>query len=101
MQRATVTAFLNCAYSRILDTEFERQQEDPRLTVTGLTQLLGFADAVGASRGVLAACLSELNQLQLKAPLQPPRNPLPPRSHTVGRPAHRRLQAGLHQAAGL
>lgn len=66
MQRSTVIAFLNCAYSRVLDSEFQRQQEDPRHTVTGLTQLLGFADAVGASRGVLAACLGELHQLQIK-----------------------------------
>lgn len=69
VQRSTVVAWLNCAYSRILDSEFEKQQKDPRCTAAGLAQLLAFADAVGSTRGVLAACLRELDNLVLEVRL--------------------------------
>jgi hypothetical protein len=67
VQRRTVVAFLNCCYSRIMDSEFEKQLQDPRSDAISLAQLLAFADAVGATRGVLAACLSQLDHLALEA----------------------------------
>lgn len=67
VQRSTAVAFLNCCYSRIMDSEFEKQQQDPRTKASSLAQLLAFADAVGGTRGVLAACLSQLDHLVIEA----------------------------------
>lgn len=55
VQRSTVVAWLNLAYTATLGAPFEEvpQQEDPSKTLTGLVQLLGFADALGSSRGLL------------------------------------------------
>lgn len=50
VQRQTVVAWLNCAYTRILDSVFEEQEEDVRRTVSGLSQLLAFADASASCR---------------------------------------------------
>lgn len=63
VQRSTVVAWLNCCYNRILDSDFEKQQQNPLTKATELAQLLAFADAVDSTRGVLAACLSRLDNL--------------------------------------
>ena len=68
VQRATVVAWLNCAYVRITDEEYEPQQQhddDERSTVAGLARLLAFADAIGSQRGIIAACADMQQELQL------------------------------------
>ncbi len=40
VKRETVVSWLNCAYQRILDSEFEKQQEDPSSSATGEAWLL-------------------------------------------------------------
>lgn len=65
VQRDTVVAWLNCAYLRITDEQYEEQDEDQRGTVAGLTQLLTFADAIGSQRGIIAACADLQRELQL------------------------------------
>lgn len=90
VQRKTVLTWLNCAYSRILDTPFSDELEggeDMRCTAPGLATLLTFADAMGSTRGVLAACLSRLQDLVLPLQLPPEaqdRPPLDVRVHTDG-----------------
>jgi len=75
VQREAVVAWLNCAYSRILDSVFEEQQSDDAdyayytETVAGLAQLLAFADAVGSRAGILRSCLMHIDELVLQVQL--------------------------------
>ncbi len=68
--RETVSCWLSCAYSFFdgseqLDTQFVEQLS----TVTGLTQVLAFADAVGSCVGLCRATCSQIQQLKLKVQL--------------------------------
>lgn len=63
---ATVIGWLNCVYERLQDEPFMQQDRDVRHTVAGLTRLLAFADAVGTTRGVMAACVTQLAELHMK-----------------------------------
>lgn len=76
VQRETVVAWLNCAYSRILETVFEEQSDSGDTcyayyteTVAGLAQLLAFADAVGSRAGILRACIRHIDELVLQVQL--------------------------------
>lgn len=75
-QRSTVVAWLNCAYNRICDRDFEEQppavHDAPLTTAAGLAKLLAFADAVGSRSGILAQCCSRMQDLVLAVPLPPP-----------------------------
>lgn len=55
VQRETVVAWLNALYDIVYGKPFEQQEKSPVHNITGLAQLLAFADAVGSSRGVLRA----------------------------------------------
>jgi hypothetical protein len=65
VQRQTVVAWLNIAYSQILMELFEQQDIKPECSMTGLSQLLAFADSVGSSRGLLHGCLSHVHALSV------------------------------------
>lgn len=62
VQRQTVVAWLNMAYSQALDEPFEQDTELDD-SMAGLAQLLAFADAVGPTKGLLRACLSDRGEL--------------------------------------
>jgi hypothetical protein len=64
VERSTVVAWLNAAHQITHLKDFEQQQDNPAVNMTGLVELLGFADAVGSSRGLLHACLANLSQLK-------------------------------------
>jgi hypothetical protein len=59
VQRQTVVSWLNSAYSFALDEPFD-QDAQPERSMPGLAQLLAFADAIGSTKGLLRACLSDL-----------------------------------------
>jgi hypothetical protein len=63
-----VVAWLNAAYQHTYQADYE-QQDNPARSMEGLYQLLAFADAVGTTKGVLQACCSQLQLLQLHAQL--------------------------------
>jgi hypothetical protein len=51
------------------DFEAQQQQDNPACSMTGLYQLLSFADAVDSTRPVLKACCAQLQSLKLHAQL--------------------------------
>ena len=64
--RETVSCWLSCAYSAIHGIrELSAQQVDQLSTVTGLTQVLVFADAVGSYEGLSMAACSQSSRLKL------------------------------------
>jgi hypothetical protein len=65
VNKATVVGWLNCVYDRLQDDVFMEQEYDVRHTVAGLASLLAFADAVGTTRGVLAACVTKVDELDM------------------------------------
>jgi hypothetical protein len=73
VSRETVVAWLNAAYQAAYEEDFEAQQkaDNPACSMTGLYQLLSFADAVDSTRPVLKACCAQLQILQLHAQLGP------------------------------
>ena len=68
--RETVSCWLSCVYS-VVDglTQLGPQDIEQLSTVTGLTQLLAFADAVGSSVGLLNSVCSQVQQLKFKIQL--------------------------------
>lgn len=55
VQRVTVVAWLNLIHKIASGQVFEQQEPNPARSMTGLGQLLLFADAVGSNRGLLLA----------------------------------------------
>lgn len=78
MQRSTVVAWLNLAYTATLGTPFEEvpQQDDPANTLTDLVQLLAFADALGSSRGLLLSLDARVTSLRVLVQLGETSEPL-------------------------
>jgi hypothetical protein len=73
--RATVVAWLNCAYQRIAERDFEPQGLDEMGTAAGLCKLLAFADAVGSRRGIISACAEMAQEVQLVVSIPVPLSP--------------------------
>jgi hypothetical protein len=69
VSRDVLVAWLNAAYHHLLGATFEPQDPDLTTTAAGLSAVLHFADAVGSRPGLLAACLRNLDQLQLAVQL--------------------------------
>jgi hypothetical protein len=63
--RATVSCWLSCAHSAIHGVEELAEQDKQQLsTVTGLTELLAFADAVGSYAALCKTACSQIQQLK-------------------------------------
>ena len=61
----TVSCWLSCAHSLLHGTEELSPRDKQQLSaVTGLTQVLAFADAVGSVKGLIEAACSQLQQLK-------------------------------------
>lgn len=69
VQRETVIAWLNAANKPIHGCEFVPQASSPVRSMSGLAQLLAFADAVGTSRGLLLAFDTDAATLQAQVQL--------------------------------
>jgi hypothetical protein len=67
----TVSCWLQCGYRNIYGTAAELDSDSISVlsTVTGLTQVLAFAHAVGSFEGMLQAACSQLQQLQFAVQL--------------------------------
>lgn len=61
VQRDTVMAWLNSVYYTTYRQPFEQPEQKPAGRMTGLAKLLGFAGAVGSSRGLLLAIDFHIN----------------------------------------
>ena len=64
--RETVACWLQCGYSHIYaeDSQLEPESIAQLSTVTGLAQVLAFAQAVGSFKGLVRAACSQLQQLK-------------------------------------
>ena len=64
--RDTVSSWLSCVHSAVDSiTDLGPQDIQQLSTVTGLTQVLAFADAVGSRQSIFTAACSQLQQLKL------------------------------------
>lgn len=70
VERSTVVAWLNLMYQLTHSTDFQQQEDNPAVRMSGLAQLLAFADAVGSSRGLINACFSNLDSLRCDIKLE-------------------------------
>lgn len=68
VKRETVVKWLNAAYKPIHGDVYEHQHNNPASSMSGLAQLLAFADAVGSSRGLLLAF--DTDAMELTADVQ-------------------------------
>jgi hypothetical protein len=93
--RETVSCWISCVYS-LADglTQLSQQDIEQLSTVSGLTQVLAFANAVGSSVGPLNAACSQLQHLKfmLQFPEQPIGVELPLAGYTYWFSDERQLQ---------
>jgi hypothetical protein len=69
VERSTVVAWLNSIYQSVHGEDFEQQDPNPAHSMTGLAQLLLFADAVGSHKGLLLSLVPQAEVLHMPVKL--------------------------------